>query len=66
MSRLTTLPPEMLHLIFVWLDPEDLSVLPRVCKAFNQHVKGNRDLCKNIYLNQLVSDMGRMMIQREK
>ncbi|OAQ97015.1 hypothetical protein LLEC1_08108, partial [Akanthomyces lecanii] len=53
MSRLTTLPPELLHHIFSWLNPTDLGTLPRVCSALNDYVKGNWKLCQDVYLNHL-------------
>jgi hypothetical protein len=55
MPRLVTLPAEVLHNIFIWLDPGDLGSLPRVCRALHDYVTGNWKLCQDIYLNHLVS-----------
>lgn len=55
MTNLTTLPAEILHCVFAWLDPRDLGRLPRVCKVLNDYVKGNWKLCQDVYLNHLVS-----------
>lgn len=55
MPELTTLPAELLHQIFAWLDPKDLGVLPRVNEAFHDYVKDNWKLCQDVYLNHLVS-----------
>ncbi|KAJ3499117.1 hypothetical protein NLG97_g593 [Lecanicillium saksenae] len=53
MLQLTTLPAELLHHIFVWLDPKDLGVLPRVCRSFHEYVKNNWKLCQDVYLLHL-------------
>ncbi|KAL0944288.1 uncharacterized protein CTRU02_202175 [Colletotrichum truncatum] len=50
MLRLDLLPPEILHHIFSGLGPRDLGRLPRTCRVFHNHVKGNQQLCKDIYL----------------
>ena len=55
MPRLITLPAEVLHNIFIWLDPDDLGSLPRVCRVLHDYVTGNWKLCQDIYLNHLVS-----------
>lgn len=59
MAHFTTLPAEVLHHIFTWLDPRDLGALPRVCQVLHAHVKGNWKLCQDVYLNHLVSKMPR-------
>lgn len=52
---LTRLPPEILHNVFSWLAPGDLDPLSRTCRLFNEFVKGNQTLCRDIYLLHLVS-----------
>lgn len=54
MSTIETLPPEILHHILQWLYPNDLLVLPRLSRTFHSFVQGNKRLCKDIYLNNLV------------
>lgn len=54
MTLLTSLPPEILHSIFQWLCPEDLLLLPRVCRRFHRYVKGNWKLCRDVYTRTLV------------
>ncbi|POR36209.1 Uncharacterized protein TPAR_03560 [Tolypocladium paradoxum] len=53
MALLTSLPPEILHNIFQWLCPEDLLLLPRVCRLFHGYVKGNWKLCRDVYMRTL-------------
>lgn len=55
MGQLTGLPPEILHGIFSLLDPEDLGVLPYICRDVRDHVDGNWRLFKDVYLNKFVS-----------
>lgn len=52
--HLTTLSPELLHGIFVCLDPQDLKALPMVCRALYGFVHGNQALCRELYLKLLV------------
>ncbi|KAM0277688.1 hypothetical protein ACHAQH_005631 [Verticillium albo-atrum] len=49
--QLTLLPAEMLHGIFQWLTPQDLSPLSRTCRFLHDYVSKNQNLCKDIYLN---------------
>ncbi|OAA62321.1 F-box domain, Skp2-like protein [Cordyceps fumosorosea ARSEF 2679] len=53
MPLLTELPAELLHHIFVDVDPRDLGRLPRVCNKFKIHVQGNRKLWQDVYLRLL-------------
>ncbi|PNY28769.1 Uncharacterized protein TCAP_01314 [Tolypocladium capitatum] len=53
MTLLTSLPPEILHSIFQWLCPEDLLLLPHVCRLFYRYVRGNWRLCRDVYLRTL-------------
>ncbi|ATY60361.1 F-box domain-containing [Cordyceps militaris] len=54
MAQLTALPAELLHHIFAFLDPRDLGAgVPRVCRAFNDYIKGNWKLFQDVYLNHL-------------
>ncbi|KAK4156848.1 hypothetical protein C8A00DRAFT_40754 [Chaetomidium leptoderma] len=50
---LTHLPPEILHHIFSYADPEDLTRIPLVCRFLNNFIKGNNALCRAIYLRIL-------------
>ncbi|KAM0325480.1 hypothetical protein ACHAQA_007467 [Verticillium albo-atrum] len=49
--QLTLLPAEMLHGIFQWLTPQDLSPLSRTCRYLHDYISGNQSLCKDVYLN---------------
>jgi hypothetical protein len=53
MAHLTSMPAELLHLIFQWLHPSDLLALPRVCRALHAFTKSNQKLCSDIYLHTL-------------
>lgn len=53
--HLTTLPAEILHHIFSWIEPGDLVRVARVCRLFYDCIKGNQALCRAIYLLRLVS-----------
>jgi hypothetical protein len=56
--HLTTLPPEVLHHIFTWLDPADIvTLLPHVCSALRAFTHGNRKLHRDVYLQHLVNDI---------
>ena len=54
MAALTHLPPELLHNIFSYVDPEDLARIPLACRSLNRFIKGNNALCRAIYLRILV------------
>lgn len=53
-AALTHLPPEILHSILSYVEPEDLAWLPLTCRLFNNFIKGNNPLCRAIYLRILV------------
>ncbi|KAH6856798.1 hypothetical protein B0I37DRAFT_403282 [Chaetomium sp. MPI-CAGE-AT-0009] len=52
-AALAHLPPEILHNILTYVDPEDLAWLPLTCRLFNNFIKGNNPLCRAIYLRIL-------------
>ncbi|EAQ88248.1 hypothetical protein CHGG_04867 [Chaetomium globosum CBS 148.51] len=52
-AALTNLPPEILHNILSYVEPEDLTWLPLTCRVFNNFIKGNNPLCRAIYLRVL-------------
>jgi hypothetical protein len=54
MVSLTHLPPEILHNIFSFVDPEDLARIPFTCRLLNNFIKDNNALCRAIYLRILV------------
>jgi hypothetical protein len=56
-----TLPPEILHHIFSWLNPDELDPVSRVCRFFYDFITGNQNLCRDIYLFHLVSAAPRLM-----
>lgn len=66
MGQLTGLPPEILHGIFSLLEPEDLGVLPYICREVRDHVDGNWRLFKDVYLNKFVSHFRITIIQRRQ
>ncbi|EMC91520.1 hypothetical protein BAUCODRAFT_27821 [Baudoinia panamericana UAMH 10762] len=49
MSALLELSHELLHCIFVEVEPRDLATLCRTCRAVNDYISGNRLLHKDIY-----------------
>ncbi|KAI0191729.1 hypothetical protein EV127DRAFT_427690 [Xylaria flabelliformis] len=53
MPLLTELPPEIVHHILGYVDPQDLSWIPRICKSLYHAVNGNTPLFKQVYLNHL-------------
>jgi hypothetical protein len=55
MATLVGLPPEALHEILSHLEPWDLPAVQRVCRYLYGYVKGNRALCRDIYLRTFVS-----------
>lgn len=54
MSCLLDLSHELLHNIFINVDPADLAAISRSCSPLNQYVKGNNLLCKELYLQHFV------------
>jgi hypothetical protein len=55
MDTLTQLPPEILHGIFSFVSPADLSVIPQTCRFLYHYVKGNSALCRDVYYHNFVS-----------
>lgn len=53
MVLLTELPPEILHNVFIHVEPPDLACLPRVCRTFAHAVSQNVSLFKQVYLRSL-------------
>lgn len=52
---LINLPAEVLQLILQWLDPADIVIiLPQVCSLLRAFAKGNKTLCRAVYLKHLV------------
>lgn len=49
-SPIKTLPPEILHHVFSWLDPEELHPVSQVCRLFHDFISHNQSLCRDIYL----------------
>lgn len=54
MVHLNLLPAEILHHILSGLDPRDLGRVPRTCRFLYGYVKGNQNLCKDVFLSVLV------------
>ncbi|KAJ2983371.1 hypothetical protein NUW58_g6262 [Xylaria curta] len=53
MLLLTDLPPEIIHHILGYVDPQDLARVPRACKRLYHAVSANTTLFKHLYLNHL-------------
>lgn len=53
MALLTELPPEILHNILRFVDPEDLAWISRICKTLYYSIKDNLTLFKDVYLAHL-------------
>jgi hypothetical protein len=53
MVLLTELPPEIIHNVLRFVDPPDLSWIPRISKTLYYSVKGNATLFKHVYLAHL-------------
>ncbi|KAI0404336.1 hypothetical protein F4802DRAFT_251547 [Xylaria palmicola] len=53
MLLLTHLPPEIIHHLLGFVDPQDLARIPRACKALYLAVRANTTLFKQIYLRHL-------------
>ncbi|KAI1821527.1 hypothetical protein F4861DRAFT_518447 [Xylaria intraflava] len=53
MLLLTDLPPEIIHHMLGYVEPQDLARIPRICKTFYSAVKDNTTLFKRVYLNHL-------------
>lgn len=56
MACLLELSHELLHCVLTYVEPADLAALSRSCGAFNEYIKGNKLLCKNLYLQRFVRD----------
>ncbi|KAK3306592.1 uncharacterized protein B0T15DRAFT_412957 [Chaetomium strumarium] len=50
MAALTHLPPEILHAILGYVDPEDLARISVTCRCLNNFIKGNNALCRAVYM----------------
>ncbi|KAK0718149.1 hypothetical protein B0T26DRAFT_777698 [Lasiosphaeria miniovina] len=50
---LIQLPPEIVHNILSFVDPDTLPVLQKTCRYFYTFVKGNSALCREIYCHTL-------------
>lgn len=57
MAVLTHLPPEILHNILSYVEPEDLARIPLTCRVFNNFIKENNALCRAIYLRNWVCSL---------
>ena len=55
MDPLTDLPHEIRQHIFKDVDPLDLASLSLTCKEYHRFIAENRQLCKDLYLANLVS-----------
>ncbi|KAI0457784.1 hypothetical protein F5B21DRAFT_72505 [Xylaria acuta] len=53
MLLLTDLPPEIVHHILGYVDPQDVAWIPRTCKSLYHAIYANAPLFKHIYLNHL-------------
>ncbi|KAI0470164.1 hypothetical protein F4859DRAFT_122402 [Xylaria cf. heliscus] len=58
MLLLTDLPPEIVHHILGYVDPQDLAWIPRICKSLYHAISANTPLFKQIYLNHLDAPQG--------
>jgi F-box associated protein len=54
LAGLLTLPPEILHDIFTYVEARDLGRLPCTCRALRDYVMGNEKLFKDNYLARMV------------
>lgn len=54
MASLLELSHELLHCIFTEIEPADLAAVSRSCGTLNSYIKGNRLLCKELYLRRYV------------
>ncbi|GAB1318758.1 hypothetical protein MFIFM68171_08968 [Madurella fahalii] len=50
---LTQLPPEIIHSILSYVELDDLTTIPLICRFFNGYVKDNSALYRAIYLRLL-------------
>lgn len=62
MPLLTQLPPEILHNVLSWVEPQDLLTIPRACRFLYQYIKGNMALARDVYLNFLVRENASLSI----
>ncbi|ETS82573.1 hypothetical protein PFICI_04449 [Pestalotiopsis fici W106-1] len=53
MTLLTELPPEILHNILRFVNPEDLAWISRICKTLCYSIKDNPTLFRDVYLAHL-------------
>ncbi|KAK5657733.1 hypothetical protein OQA88_2806 [Cercophora sp. LCS_1] len=53
MVLLTQLPPELIHNILTFVDPEDLATVPRTCRSLYNFVSKNGTLCRDIFTRVL-------------
>jgi len=53
MTLLTDLPAEIIHNVLAHVAPEDLAVVPKVCRTLSHAVRDNSTLFKAVYLNHL-------------
>lgn len=53
MTLLTDLPAEIIHNVLAHVAPEDLAVVPKVCRALSYAVRDNSTLFRAVYLNHL-------------
>ncbi|CAK3927571.1 hypothetical protein DOTSEDRAFT_46814 [Lecanosticta acicola] len=52
MACLLELSNELLHCIFVEIEPADLSAISRSCRALHSYIRGNRLLHKDLYVRR--------------
>jgi F-box-like len=55
MTALIALPPEILHNVLKAVEPEDLAILSRCCRALHDFIHDNRQLFKELFLQRLAS-----------
>ncbi|KAF2772765.1 hypothetical protein EJ03DRAFT_324319 [Teratosphaeria nubilosa] len=60
MASLLELSHELLHCIFIDLEPADLASLSRTCHTLNSYVRGNRLLHKDLYVRRYDEPRGKM------
>jgi hypothetical protein len=54
MAALTHLPPEILHAILGYVDPEDLARISVTCRCLSNFISGNNALCRAVYMRIMV------------
>lgn len=55
MSQLLDLCHELLHNIFIQIEPSDLASVSRTCRVLNGYIKSNKLLFRELYLQRWVS-----------